>query len=56
MNLENDIIDITKMVYNDRISFKFSNGMHLEQDDLDLVEDSSDDDYDIDWYPPLIYL
>lgn len=58
MNLENDIVDINKMVYNDRIYFNFLNGISPHQDDLDMADDndSDDDDYDVDWYPPLIYL
>jgi len=56
-NLRNDIFDINKIVYNDRISFNFVNNMSPYQDDIDVaVEEDSDDDYDIDLYPPLIYL
>jgi hypothetical protein len=56
IDLQDDITDINRIVSNDRLHFKFTNGIHLNQDDLDYVDDSSDDDYDIDWYPPLIYL
>lgn len=57
LNLQNDLIDISRVVYNDRIFFNFVNRFSPHQDDLDMAdENDSDDDSDIDWYPPLIYL
>lgn len=58
LHLQNDIIDINKIVCQDRVGFKLLKGMNLDQDDLDIIDydDSSDEeDYDEDWYP-LIYL
>lgn len=54
-HLVNDIIDINRIVYNDRIYFNLLNRMSPCQDDLDVaIEEDSDDEEDE--FLPLIYV